>query len=172
MIGWWIVIAQQTPAERDAGADQKAATLANWETSVSGIDWIENLVEEGKATQLSHGGYPDRYTAFARDVLPLIDGGPPAHKGPTIFGDDYVMPGDWTGNVMIDREKITACLPDQILTIDVSCLPALNSSVMGVASWQEYALKWNANCTASCRRQCCNSKRELRLASLAAQIKQ
>ena len=39
MIGWWIVIAAQTPEERDApNSDRKAAVLANWETSVGGID--------------------------------------------------------------------------------------------------------------------------------------
>lgn len=41
MIGWWIVIAAQTPEERGApNSDRKAAVLANWETSVGGIDWV------------------------------------------------------------------------------------------------------------------------------------
>jgi hypothetical protein len=119
MIGWWIVIARQTPEERDTAVDSKAAVLANWEANVSGIDWIKQLVEQGKATQLRHGGYPNRFTALARDVLPLIEEGPPAHSGPTIIGDDYVMPGNWTGNVQIHSEKISACPPDQVLTIDV-----------------------------------------------------
>jgi hypothetical protein len=122
MIGWWIVIAQQTPNERATAAPdaQKAAILANWETSVSGINWIEKLVEEGKMTEHSrNGGYPIRYTALAGDVLPLIADGPPAINGPTIFGDDYVMPGNWSGNIKIDRDKIAACPPDQVLTIDV-----------------------------------------------------
>ena len=118
MLGWWIHVAQQTPAERDAAADDKAAVLADWVTSVFGTEWIKKLVEEGKATQHSHNGYLNLYTAVARDVLPLIAGGPPTHNGPTILGDDYVMPGDWTGNIKIHREKITACPPDQILTIE------------------------------------------------------
>jgi hypothetical protein len=118
MIGWWIIVTQQTPEERDAASD-KEAILAKWETSVSGINWIEALVKTGKATQLSRGGYPNRYTAVASEVLPHIVGGPPRHDGPTIIGDDYVVPGSWTGNVQIYHDKIAACPSNQILTIDV-----------------------------------------------------
>ncbi|PRC94733.1 hypothetical protein [Solimicrobium silvestre] len=70
-------------------------------------------------TQLLYSGYPNRYTAVAGDILPNISNGPPRHDGQTIIGDDYVMPGKWTGNVKIRRDKIAACPPDQILTIDV-----------------------------------------------------
>lgn len=119
MLGWWIVIVQQTPEEWATAVDRKAAILANWETSVNGIDWIEKLTEEGKAAQLLKGGYPNRYVAISRDVLPLIADGIPTHDGLTVIGDDYVLPGNWTGNVVIDHGKIAACPPDQILTIDV-----------------------------------------------------
>ncbi len=99
MIGWWIVIAAQTPEERDAAIDRKADVLANWETSVGGSRWVQKLVDAGKATQLLSEGYPNRYTTKA--------------------GDDYVMPGDWAGNVILHRDKIAACLPDKVLTIEV-----------------------------------------------------
>ena len=56
MLGWWIVIAQLTPDEWAATADRKAALLANWEASLDGIDWIEKLAKEGKATRLLSGG--------------------------------------------------------------------------------------------------------------------
>ena len=118
MIGWWIVVVQRTPEEWDATLN-KEAVLANWETSLSGIDWIEALVKAGKVAQLSRGGYPNRYTAVACEILPHIVGGPPRHDGPTIMGDDYVMPGSWMGNVQIHHDKIAACPSDQILTIDV-----------------------------------------------------
>jgi hypothetical protein len=89
MIGWWIVIAAQTPEERDApNSDRKAAVLANWETSVGGIDWVTKLTKEGKATQLSNSGYPNRYTAKAGDVLPMLAKGIPDHSDMTIIGDD------------------------------------------------------------------------------------
>ena len=118
MIGWLIIVAQQTPEERDSSVGGNASNLANWETSVGGVNWLEKLTKEGKATKLSSGGYPNRYVAIARDVLPLITDMPPPHTGPTIIGDDYVMHGDWIGNVVIDYNKIAACPSDQILTID------------------------------------------------------
>lgn len=120
MIGWWIVIAAQTPEERDApNSDRKAAVLANWETSVGGIDWVTKLTKEGKATQLSSSGYPNRYTAKAGDVLPMLSKGIPDHSDMTIIGDDYVMPAGWKGNIIMHQDKIEACPPDQVLTIEV-----------------------------------------------------
>jgi hypothetical protein len=118
MIGWWIGVAQQTPQVRDDSVDKKAAIIASWEAGSGGLDWLEKLVQEGKATKLSHHGYPCRYVALARDVLPLIAEGPPVHTGPTIIGDDYVTPGGWIGNVELHSEKIAACAPDETLTID------------------------------------------------------
>lgn len=55
MIGWWIVIADQTPEERDTGIGRREAVLANWETGVGGNSWVQRLVDEGKAVQLLSG---------------------------------------------------------------------------------------------------------------------
>ena len=118
MIGWWMVIDQQTPEERDAATDKKATILSNWETSVGGIDWIDRLVKRGKATQLSSDGYPNRYVVIARDVLPILANGIPLHSDMTVIGDDYVMPAGWTGNIIMHQDKIAPCPPDQVLTID------------------------------------------------------
>ena len=92
MLGWYILVIAQTPEERAVASDLKEGLLAKWKASVAGIDWIDALVKDGKAAQVLVGGYPSRYLATARDVLPLIADGPPAHSGPTVFGDDYVMP--------------------------------------------------------------------------------
>lgn len=118
MIGWWIVVAAQTPEQRDEAADGKASILANWEVGPGGTDWLHRLVKAGKATQLSFSGYPNRYTAQAGDVLPLLAGGPPAHRGPAIIGDDYVMPANWKGKLILHEDRIAACPSDQVLTID------------------------------------------------------
>jgi hypothetical protein len=118
MIGWWIVIAQETPDERDANPDKLSTVLASWESSLGGLDWLDKLAELGKAAQLRKGGYPNRYTAFAQDVLPLIANGPPKHDDIDIIGDDYVMPNGWSGNLTMHSEKIAKCAPDQLLTID------------------------------------------------------
>lgn len=118
MMGWWIVIAQQSPEERDANPDKKSAVIASWESSLGGLDWLDQLATRGKAVQLTTGGYPTRYAAFARDLLPLIVDGPPKHDDMPMIGDDYVMPSGWSGNIKIDQEKIAACPREQIMTID------------------------------------------------------
>ncbi len=118
MIGWWIVIAQETPEDRDANPDKKIGVIASWESSLSGLDWLDQMTKLGKATQLTKGGYPTRYIAFAKDVLPLIKDGPPKHDDMEIIGDDYVMPNGWSGNITMHLAKIATCPPDQILTID------------------------------------------------------
>lgn len=116
MLGWWIVIAARTAEETEVNSS--ADTLACWETGLGGTDWLHRLVKVHQAEQLSYNGYPCRFTAKAADVLPLISNGPPAHEGPTVIGDDYVMPGGWSGNVILHHDRIAACPPEQILTID------------------------------------------------------
>ncbi|HEY1057988.1 MAG TPA: hypothetical protein VGE55_04580 [Limnobacter sp.] len=120
MIGWWIVVSTHTPQERDqADQDTKmAATLAQWEAGADGICWIERLAEQGKAAKLSGNGYPNRYTAKACDVLPLLDAASPTDGGTLIIGDDYVMPSNWRGKIELYDERIAACRADHVLTID------------------------------------------------------
>lgn len=118
MLGWGIIVAAQTSLERDQADDKKTAVLASWEAGPGGTGWLHRLVELGKATQLSFSGYPNRYTAMAIDVLPLLAGGPPDHSGTAVFGDDYVLPANWKGNVVLHPDKIAACGADRTLTID------------------------------------------------------
>ena len=88
MIGWWIVVAAQTPEERDdPAADRRAAILATWEIGLGGLDWLHTLVDAGKAEQSSFSGYPNRYTAKAGEVLPLLADGPPPHRDMAVIGD-------------------------------------------------------------------------------------
>ena len=82
MLGYWIVVSTQTPEERDAIIDRKKSVLAEWETGVGGIRWLEKLVEEGKATKLRGDGYPPGY--YAAFLLDPEDGGlraEPAARG-------------------------------------------------------------------------------------------
>jgi hypothetical protein len=118
MVGWWIVIAKQPPVGSEKNIDYKNDILATWEASVFGLDWIKLLVQDGKATQLRHSGYPNQYVVLAGHVLPLIENGPPPHDGPTIIGDDYVMQGNWIGSLKIDHDRLHQCAPDQPLIID------------------------------------------------------
>jgi hypothetical protein len=126
MIGWWIVVSTQTPEECDR-ADQdarRAAILAQWDAGAGGIRWLERLTAEGRATKLSGGGYPNRYTARAGDVLPLIegDGIQPPKDGMWIFGidegEEYAQPPGWMGKVEVHTDRVAACPAAQVLTID------------------------------------------------------
>lgn len=124
MLGYWIVISTQTPEERDAIFDRKNSVLAEWETGVGGIRWLEALVEEGKATKLRGDGYPNRYVSTARDVLPLITGDSikPEDDGIWVFGmdedEEYAQPPGWMGKVNLRPESILTCSLDAALTID------------------------------------------------------
>ena len=108
MIGWRIVVSSQTPEERDrAEIDAREATiLAEWEIGLEGIDWLQQLAQDGKATQLSVSGYPNRYMARADDVLPLLDNwrGEIERRAYHIF--------EW------HADRIAACPAEQVLTID------------------------------------------------------
>ena len=120
MIGWMIIVSSQTPEERDAEdlEARREAVLAQWEVGPGGIDWIEDLARAGKAEKRHGSGYPNRYVARAGEILPLLSDGPPAHTGPAIFGDDYVLPPNWKGNFRSDPERMAACPADRLLTID------------------------------------------------------
>ena len=126
MLGWWILVDAQTPEERDRAEDHKARLLASWETGLGGDAWVLGLVREGKAQEYRlAGGYPNRYTALAGDVLPLLAAGPPIHRGADAFTEDEesgevrFLPGDWKGRVTLHRDRMDACAPDQPLTIDL-----------------------------------------------------
>ncbi|WP_137940374.1 hypothetical protein [Chitinivorax sp. B] len=124
MLGYWIVVSTQTPEERDAIIDRKKSVLAEWETGVGGIRWLEKLVEEGKASKLRGDGYPNRYTSTADIVLPLITGDAikPADDGIWVFGmdegEEYAQPPGWMGKVNLRPESIRTCPTDAGLTID------------------------------------------------------
>ena len=124
MLGYWIVVSTQAPEELGALHLPKKSVLAEWETGVGGIRWLEKLVEEGKATKLRGDGYPNRYTSTADIVLPLITGDAikPADDGIWVFGmdegEEYAQPPGWMGKVNLQPESIRTCPTDAVLTID------------------------------------------------------
>ncbi|MFD8083517.1 hypothetical protein ACFV4F_17665 [Kitasatospora sp. NPDC059722] len=113
MLGWWIGITELSPDEYDRAIPEQRRdfVLARWEIGASGITWVEELVAAGKAEQLIRGGYPNRYTARAEHVLPLLAAG--------------AVPGSGTGTWVQARavethpERIAACPADRALTIEV-----------------------------------------------------
>lgn len=106
MSGWWIVVDPRTPAERDSSDDKLSPLLASWDTFAFNIDWLQTLVSDGRANQLSYGGYPNRFTAKASDILPVILQLQNSHEKKL-------------ANVSIHNERIASITADHILTIDV-----------------------------------------------------
>ena len=126
MIGWWIVVSTQSPEGRDR-ATKRPAVRPSWcrgRQAPDGIHWIERLTEAGKDSKLAGGGYPNRYTACAGDVLPLIENGgiQPPKDGVWILGIDegkeYAQPPSWMGNIEMRTDRVAACPADLVLTID------------------------------------------------------
>jgi len=106
--GWWVVVDPRTPEERDASQDKRGHQIASWETGLCGVDFLtSDLVKAGKAVQHSFGGYPNRFTVAAGDLVPFIIDGPPKPEG------------EWIADVTINREKLAALPADHMLTVDV-----------------------------------------------------
>ncbi|MFB9995382.1 hypothetical protein ACFFLM_25915 [Deinococcus oregonensis] len=108
MLGWTIAVIQLTPekaAQLRGREETQAVMLAYWEAGVSGIRWLEQLMAEGKATQVRSGGYPNRYVMQAGELLPLL-------------ADPASLP-EVRGQVALYPEHLEACPETATLTIDV-----------------------------------------------------
>lgn len=117
MSGWWTIISTQTPEQMaDLAKVNKDAILATWEAGLGGLGWITQLCEQGKATQLSSNGFPNRYTASADVIAPLLLAGiAEAQDGD--FPQDKLT--GWPGCITVYPERVAACSPGQLLTIEV-----------------------------------------------------
>ena len=112
MLGWGIDIKKQSSGNH----------VANWDTGLRGIDWLEKLVEEKRAVCEQTGFYPSVYTAQAKEILPILQEMPP-----------FVMRGlKWKRGMFgtwkdpeefpycsIFQDEISTCDPDEILRITV-----------------------------------------------------
>ncbi len=116
MLGWEFFIDKQLDGASKRGIPRRP--LASWKTGLSGIDWLEELVNQGQAEFLGGDGYPLRYRAKASVLALKLLAGPPVHRGPLVIGDDYVMAPDYTGAFTIDRARFSECQLDEILEIE------------------------------------------------------
>ena len=87
-------------------------------TSVFGLDWLDQLVKEGKATDLGGNGYPNRYTITVGVLFPNLTNGSPKNRSPLVIGDDYVLPSGWNGKVTWQVAP-DSCNPDDTLFLEV-----------------------------------------------------
>ncbi len=101
VVGWEVTVERQIE-----GKDVREKILASWGVGWGGLQWIKELVEQGKATQHETYGYPNSYKALAKDILPLIKD----------RGSQKVY--SMSRSVKIDYEKIKECSPDEELLIE------------------------------------------------------
>ncbi|MFF2660528.1 hypothetical protein ACFVUH_24605 [Kitasatospora sp. NPDC058032] len=98
MLGWWFVVTAP------AVGDGEGEVLAQWETGLGGLDWIAALAAAGRAEQLRFDGYPLRYAVRAEEVLPLLADG-------SVFDAGH-------RSCEPHPERVAACPPDALLTVD------------------------------------------------------
>ena len=121
MLGWHITVYRQetgggSPASFDAPT---GASLAVWQTGLSGLDWIDELVNKGLASCLGGNGYPTKYTAQLKHLQETILGGPP-HANQTWHHDEGdVLTEKWLGKTTIDHAALSRCDPDQWVLLEV-----------------------------------------------------
>jgi len=93
--------------------------MGGWLTGPFGNAWLKDLVKDGRAMLIyDRGGYPFRYAVSMKDLLAQLPNEPAPHTGPTIIGEDYHMPKGWRGSFEVQREKLSACHPNEMIIID------------------------------------------------------
>ena len=91
--------------------------LATWTSGgFGGLDWIDNLVSEGKAEDLGGDGYPIYYKAKAQVILQALATDTLKNKGQTIMDDENVLSADWRSK--IDTSEIAKLKSNQQLLIE------------------------------------------------------
>lgn len=121
MLGWHISVYKQidngaVPATFDS---PHGTRLAVWQTGVSGLGWLDELVKQGKAIDLGGTGYPSRFTAPAEDLIPRIKGNPPGARSTWACAGSDVLTEKWEGKTVVDGAASADCRPDEWLLVEV-----------------------------------------------------
>ena len=115
MLGWDVQVFRRHESRPDATGE---LPLASWQTGVSGLRWLDDLVQRGQAVDLGGNGYPNRYSIAANVLIPIISAGLPANDNPVVIGDDYFLPKGWSSKVKLNRQKIAECPAEAQLLVE------------------------------------------------------
>jgi hypothetical protein len=120
MLGWHISVYRQTddgllPATAESASGTR---LAVWQTGLNGLDWITELVRANEAVYLGGNGYPIRFTAPAKDLLPQLIDQPPDANPIWISDKDDILTEKWEGRTVIDHLAVNACPPGEWLLVE------------------------------------------------------
>jgi len=117
MIGYSISVYEFVEGMDITSISNDNEALATWTSGgFGGLDWIDNLVSEGKAEDLGGNGYPDYYKVQVQFVLDALAADTPKNEGQTIMDDENVMASDWRSK--IDTSEIVKLKPNQQLIIE------------------------------------------------------
>lgn len=117
MLGWWVTVIPETEWNKSP-AEGKRHVLAEWETGVSGLSWLDDLAKAGKVVAEKGCGYPNLYRATAGVIFPILTRGLPENDSPLVIGDDYVLPQGWNGKLNLDQEGMANCPADEPLVLE------------------------------------------------------
>ena len=116
MLGWDVLVFRSgVELPRD---NPWEAALARWSTGISGLAWIQALVQSGHAHDLGGDGYPWRFRVRAGHLLQAIAHGLPANDSPPVYADDYVLPAGFNGPLKFNADQVAACGPDEELDVE------------------------------------------------------
>lgn len=120
MLGFYIGIyklhdgSQPAPSIKVPRGDR----LAVWQTGIDGLDWLDALVEQGRAVSLGRSGYPTSYTARIEDLRPTVLNGPPDANAVWRHDPGDILTDKWCGKTTTDRSALSACRPDEWVLIE------------------------------------------------------
>ena len=120
MLGWHISVYRQADkiASPATAMSPQGRRLAVWQTGLNGLDWISELVKDGKAIDLGGDGYPSRFTSTGEHLIPRIVDGPPEALSTWISGASDILGEGWVGRTVIDRAAVAECLPEEWLFVE------------------------------------------------------
>lgn len=120
MLGWNIAVYRQSENNTSPATSESPASkrLAIWQTGLGGLEWIDELVKKNEAIDLGGNGYPNKYTAKAKTLIPYISDKPPLAKEVWSSDEGDVLLDTWVGKTVIDRNEIKDCSPDEWLIIE------------------------------------------------------
>ena len=117
MIGYSISVYEFVEGVDITSISNDNEALATWTSGgFGGLDWIDDLVSEGKAEDLGGNGYPDYYKVQVQFVLDALAADTPKNEGQTIMDDENVMTSDWRSK--IDTSELAKLKPNQQLIIE------------------------------------------------------
>jgi hypothetical protein len=119
MLGWHISVYRQTdgggaPATAESAEGSRVAV---WQTGTEGLDWLKELVSEGKAVDLGGNGYPSRFTATAEVLIQRIVDGPPGARDQWLVDAGDIVTDKWVGKTMVDGAVASQCAADEWLIV-------------------------------------------------------